>query len=121
MSDPLRWSVEGRRVRLAEGPGMDPMTLATMLGEVVSRERISIRGLAARVGRSSPWVSNIMSLLRLDPAVQQMVRSGAISVSHAKAISRLPAESQVQLAQRCVKFDLSSHALEGLARREKVR
>lgn len=73
--------------------------------------------LGNRIGRSQPYVANTLKLLVLAPAVQEMVASGALSASHAKAIAGLSPEDQVELAQRALAEGLSAHGLELEAKR----
>jgi ParB/RepB/Spo0J family partition protein len=84
--------------------------------------------LAKRLGMSAPWVSNTLRLLDTHPTVQDGVRSGTISASHAKALVVLPAADQQSLAKRIVQ-GMSAHALENeigwkvdeVKRREQIR
>jgi ParB family chromosome partitioning protein len=67
--------------------------------------------LAKRLGRSAPWVSNTLRLLDTDPVIQEGVRVGTITASHAKALVVLEPKEQRRLAER-IKTGLSSHQLE---------
>lgn len=68
--------------------------------------------LARQLGLAASTVTNDLRLLTLDPLVQTMVASGAISPSHAKSIASLPAKQQRELAERVVSSKWSSHDLE---------
>lgn len=73
---------------------------------------------AGLLGKSRPAVANLLRLLKLDPAVQEMVRSGALSEGHARALAGIPdTERQRQLAGRVLAEGLSVRALEELARK----
>lgn len=77
---------------------------------------------AGLLGKSRPAVANLLRLLKLDPAVQVMVRSGALSEGHARALAGVPdADRQRQLAGRAIAEGLSVRALEDLARKPAPR
>lgn len=68
--------------------------------------------LATRLGRSGAWVSNTLRLLQAAPEVQEGVRAGTVTASHAKALVGLPAKDQADLVGS-IKRGMSSHNLEG--------
>lgn len=68
--------------------------------------------LATRLGRSGAWVSNTLRLLQAAPEVQEGVRTGTVTASHAKALVGLPAKDQADLVGS-IKRGMSSHNLEG--------
>ena len=73
--------------------------------------------LASRLGLARPTISNIVGLLDLPQAVQDAVRSGQISMGHAKVIKGTQgAEAQVTLCRQIISLGLSVHATEQLAR-----
>jgi ParB family transcriptional regulator, chromosome partitioning protein len=72
--------------------------------------------LAEQVGRSRPWVSNTLGLLRLPDEVQALLRDGKLDASHAKAIAGLPANDQVRLATGAATNGTSAHTLEEQAK-----
>jgi len=71
--------------------------------------------IATKVGKSRAAVANATRLLKLPAPVQTFLRSGRISVGHAKVILGLPDEkSQQQAAERIVKDGLNVRQTEGL-------
>ena len=63
---------------------------------------------AERVGKSRPAVANMLRLLALCPEVLDMVRSGALSAGHARAIVALKTEKlQKEAAQKIAALGLS--------------
>ena len=71
--------------------------------------------LAASVGKSPGEVSKLLSLLDLDPDVQQLARedrSGTLSKRDLYALSRLDVESQRRTARRIQENRLSAEELE---------
>ena len=78
--------------------------------------------VAQRLGKSRPAVANLLRLLALPEAIQQMVVSGALSQGHARALAPVadPAR-QLRLAQRVVKEGLSVRELEHLCAQQAPR
>jgi ParB family chromosome partitioning protein len=66
--------------------------------------------LAGIVGKSRSHVTNLLRLLDLPPAVQQLVENGALSMGHARALAG--AEDAEALAAQVVRQGLSVRALE---------
>ncbi|HEY8342818.1 MAG TPA: ParB/RepB/Spo0J family partition protein [Calditerricola sp.] len=58
--------------------------------------------IAERVGKSRPHIANMMRLLQLMPAVQDAVRTGQLSIGHAKILAGLPPELQLELAAAAI-------------------
>jgi len=74
--------------------------------------------VAERVGKNRATVSNALRLLTLAKAVQERVRSGAISAGHARALAGLSSQAeQVRLAERVEREDLSVRDVERLVAR----
>jgi ParB/RepB/Spo0J family partition protein len=97
---------------------LNPMEEARALANILKDDpSLTQVELGNRIGRSQPYVANTLKLLVLAPAVQEMVASGALSASHAKAISGLSPDDQVALAQRALAEGLSAHGLELEAKR----
>ncbi len=69
--------------------------------------------LAKRLSVDRSTVANLIRLLELPPAVQQKLRSGGISMGHARALLPLGDEDeQLRLAERVVAEGLSVRAIE---------
>ena len=72
---------------------------------------------AARVGKSRPAVANALRLLTLAPDVLKMVRDGALSAGHARAVLVLKTEkAQKDAAQRIAALGLSVRQAELLCK-----
>lgn len=69
--------------------------------------------LATKLGRSRPFISNMLRLLNLPPTVQRKVAAGVISAGHARALLGLSDEKEIEkLANRIVAEGLSVRATE---------
>jgi ParB family chromosome partitioning protein len=74
-------------------------------------------GIADRVGKARPTISNTLRLLDLDPAVQEAIESGRVGEGHGRAMLGLSAAAQRQLLALTVARGLSVRQVEALARR----
>ena len=68
--------------------------------------------VAAAVGKSRTAITNILRLLRLDPRVQELLVTGALSEGHGKILAGLPTQQQFALAQRAAEKDWSVRKIE---------
>ena len=74
---------------------------------------LSQQEIADRVGRSRAAVANSLRLLRLPDAVQEQIRSGALTAGQARPLLSLGDDkSQVELAARAQRESLSARELE---------
>ena len=72
---------------------------------------------AQRVGKSRPAVANALRLLNLETKILEMVKSGALSPGHARAILRVKdPKKQREAAQKIAALDLSVRQAEALCR-----
>jgi ParB family chromosome partitioning protein len=72
---------------------------------------------ADAIGRSRSATTNLLRLLNLAPAVQQLLMDGRIEMGHARALLPLEPAVQVQLAQLIAARGLSAREAEALAER----
>ena len=71
---------------------------------------------ASRLGKSRPAVANLLRLLNLPEAVQQMVVEDKLSAGHARVLAGINGEHlQLALAEKTIAEGLSVRALEKLA------
>jgi len=78
--------------------------------------------IATKVGKSRAAVANATRLLKLPAAVQSYLRSGRISVGHAKVILGLTDESkQIIATERVIKDALNVRQTEGLVAKLQTR
>lgn len=72
--------------------------------------------LAIKVGKSRSHVTNMLGLLRLPSAVQEMVNKKQISMGHARVLSKLENnEKIIELAKKIVDENFSVRKLEEMA------
>jgi ParB family chromosome partitioning protein len=69
--------------------------------------------MAQRTGKERSSVANFLRLLKLPPAVQEMVESDKLSFGHAKALMGMDSpEAMIKLAQRAVALNFSVRQVE---------
>ena len=72
--------------------------------------------IAARIGKSRPYVTNTLRLLELAAPVVEMIASGQLSAGQARPLLRLPAaQEQIEAARRIVDGRISARGAEQIA------
>ena len=75
--------------------------------------------VAVALGKNRSSIANILRLLNLPAAVQQMIKAGDLSPGHAKALASITSPSKcTTLAKRCVDEGLSVRQLEDLLKHD---
>jgi ParB family transcriptional regulator, chromosome partitioning protein len=92
---------------------LNPLEEAAAFQQLLDEFAATHDDLARRIGRSRPYISNMIRLLNLPPGVQRRVAAGVLSAGHARALLAIadPA-AQEQLAHRIVAEGLSVRAVE---------
>ncbi len=92
---------------------LNPMEEAKAYSRLMGEFGLTQDLVSRSVGKDRSSVANIMRLLSLPKAVQQLIESGAISLGHAKVLAGLSTEqTQLQLAQKIVSEQLSVRQIE---------
>ena len=94
---------------------LNPIEEANAIHLLMAQGGLTQQDAAQRLGKSRPAVANVLRLLSLPPAVQDMVSQGSLSQGHARVLAGLKeASRQEALARRVVLEDLSVRTLEKL-------
>ncbi len=100
---------------------LNPIEKASGFKDYLERFGITQEKLAERLGIDRSSLSNLLGLLNLPGDVQDWVRTGQLSLGHAKVLKGVPgAERQTNLAKEVIARCLSVHALEVLAKQQKA-
>lgn len=91
---------------------LNPLEEAQGIQRLVDEFGLTHQQAADAVGRSRPAASNLLRLLQLSPAVQDMLMAGNIEMGHARALLPLGTALQQQVAQRVVDKGLSVREVE---------
>lgn len=98
---------------------LDPIEEANGYRELVEVFELTQAEVAERVGRSRPAVANAIRLLELPDEVQGLVRGGALSAGHGRALLGLTDRRGVApLARKIVRDGLNVRQVERLVKRE---
>ena len=87
---------------------LDAIEIALTYQRLLEEIGMTQENLSQRVGKERSTITNYIRLLRLNPDMQNAIRSGEISAGHGRAILSLDdKESQVDLFQKIVKNNWS--------------
>ncbi len=94
---------------------LNPLEEALGFGQLIEQFQLTQEEASAKVGKSRAAVANALRLLKLPPSVQDQIRSGRLSVGHAKVILGLnSAEQQARAAERVLRDGLNVRQTEEL-------
>ncbi|MGI6205056.1 MAG: ParB/RepB/Spo0J family partition protein [Anaerovoracaceae bacterium] len=92
---------------------LNPVEEANAFQEMIERYGLTHEEISKTVGRSRPYITNSMRLLKLPEEVQNMVSEGKLTGGHARALAGVEnKKEQIRLAKLCVEKKLSVRQLE---------
>jgi ParB family chromosome partitioning protein len=86
---------------------LNPMEEAAAYQMLLKEFSFSQEQLAKKLGKSRPFIANMVRLLTLEPEVQKMVESGNLSTGHARSLLSLGATQQIAAAETVVEKGFS--------------
>jgi len=119
----VRDVADDRRLELAlvenlQRTDLNPVEEALAYQALVDDLGLNQEEVAARVGKKRATVANVLRILNLPAEIQTEIRSGSISLGHAKALAALTNRAlQLEIAKRIVAEDLSVRAVESMVKR----
>ena len=96
---------------------LGPLDQAGALQRLHDEFGLTHQEVADAVGKSRAAVTNALRLLKLEPAVRNLLSEGALETGHARALVPLPAGTQARAARAIVAKGLNARQAEALARR----
>lgn len=97
---------------------LTPIEEANAYEQLIKKLNYTQDQLAKRIGKSRANVTNLLRLLTLPNEVQKLVSDSKLSYGQARTLLALDSEDKIiDLANRCVKEDLSVRQLEDLTRK----
>lgn len=94
---------------------LNPIEEALAFREMMTRYGLTQDEVSKSVGKSRPYISNSMRLLKLPEVVRKMVAEGRLSGGHAKMIAGVESEEmQIRLAEISCDGQMSVRALEAM-------
>jgi ParB family chromosome partitioning protein len=84
--------------------------------DIIDSMKITQDELAKKVGKSRSHITNMLGLLKLPVSVQDMILYNKLSMGHARVLSKLENQNQIEeLADKVIEENLSVRDLEELA------
>jgi ParB family chromosome partitioning protein len=93
---------------------LNPLEEANGLKRLIEEFKLTHEEVARAIGRSRAGVTNLLRLLELAPAVQEMLQDGRIDMGHARALLSLSKARQVEVAGQVAARGLSVRETERL-------
>lgn len=96
---------------------LNPIEEAEGLKKMIDTYGLTQEQVSYSVGKSRPYITNSLRLLRLPEKIREMTADGRLSTGHARAIAAIrEKEKQLRLAARTVEEGLSVRQIEELSR-----
>ena len=95
---------------------LNPIEEAEGLKQMIDTYGLTQEQVSRGVGKSRPYITNSLRLLKLPPKLRYMTADGSLSMGHARALAAVKDEKlQIALAERTVSEGLSVRQIEKLA------
>jgi len=99
---------------------LNPIEEAEGLGNMIEAFGLTQEQISKSVGKSRPYITNALRLLKLPDEIKEKISSGKISQGHGRVLLTVSdRKKQVDLADRIVKEELSVRVTEALAEGKK--
>ena len=100
---------------------LNPIEEAEGLKQMIDSYGLTQEQVSYSIGKSRPYITNSLRLLKLPGRVQELTAEGKITVGHARALAAVKSQQkQIDLAVRAAKEGLSVRQIEALAREAKA-
>src|SRR5271157_733586 len=97
---------------------LNPIEQAGAFDRLMSEFSLTQEAVAERTGKDRTTVANAVRLLKLDPALQDMIEESKISAGHGRALLAVAdAAARMRLAHRAARGGLTVRQIERLASR----
>lgn len=98
---------------------LNPIEEANGLDQMMRQYGMTQAQVSKSIGKSRPYIANSLRLLKLPEGIQDLVRTGQISMGHARALITIDdPKFQQEIAERIVKEGLSVRDVEKLAQQK---
>lgn len=96
---------------------LNAIEVAISYQRLIDECQLTHEALSDRIGKNRSTVTNYIRLLKLPPVVQQALKTGRISMGHARSLLSIPTqEGQLLALRRILEGDLSVRATEKLVK-----
>ena len=101
---------------------LNPIEEALGYKELIDQYGVTQDKLAKALGKARSSIANSLGLLALPSAVQDLLKNGALSAGHCKALKKIKDQAlMIEVANRAANGDLSVRQVEAIAKREAER
>ena len=95
---------------------LNPMEEARAIAEMIGSFGLTQEEVSRSVGKSRPYITNAIRLLKLPEEIQDLVTEGKLTTGHARALITIESQArQIELAQYAAKEEISVREMEKLA------
>ena len=95
---------------------LNPIDEALSISNIIKLRGYTQEEFASKFGKSRSYVTNLLGLLKLPDNVKKMVEKKALSMSHARVLSKIDDEEKItSLANKIINEDISVRELEKMA------
>lgn len=96
---------------------LNPMEEAEALSQMIITFGLTQEQISKSVGKSRPYITNALRLLKLPVEIQELVTTGQLSMGHARAIIGIEDKKiQLELARYAAKEEISVREMEKLSK-----
>ena len=96
---------------------LNPIEEAEGLAKMIENFGLTQEEVSKSVGKSRPYITNALRLLKLPEKIREMVVAGELSGGHARTLAGIATlEKQLLAAEKCVRNSMSVRELEQLVR-----
>ncbi|MDO4176669.1 MAG: ParB/RepB/Spo0J family partition protein [Bacillota bacterium] len=100
---------------------LNPIEEAEGLKKMIDTYGLTQEQVSYSVGKSRPYITNSLRLLKLPGKVQELTAEGKLSMGHARALAAIKDQKkQIELATRTVEEGLSVRQIENLSKESKT-
>lgn len=100
---------------------LNPVEEAEGLEKMISTYGLTQEEVSKSVGKSRPYITNSLRLLKLPAKIREMMSEGLITAGHGRALININDENkQIKIAEMIVKEGLSVRQIEELAKAKKA-
>ena len=99
---------------------LNSMEEAEAVHQMMKTFRFTQEEVSKSLGKSRPYIANLVRLLKLPEEIQQMLRENQLSQGHARALLALSGKKQVETANKVVREGWSVRQIEKLVTQEKL-
>lgn len=100
---------------------LNPIEEAEGLKQMIDTYGLTQEQVSYSVGKSRPYITNSLRLLKLPQEVRELTASGRLSTGHARALAAIKdTDKQIELAEKAAAEGLSVRQIENMAKETKT-